>query len=245
MSCSGTKWVAALAVAIALTQPAGAADMLRPPPMAYAPMPVWTGFYVGVHAGGTVSGEDAASPLFGTPVTLSTNPSGVIGGLQFGYNYQFSPTWLVGAEFESSWSSASGNFNFATITPGGAVLSGIFNSNQNWYGTFTGRVGYLIGDWALYAKGGAAWMNVDYNLATSGPFAGGAVNDTRGGYALGLGAEWMFGPGWSTKIEYDYLGFGSSSYALGAFGTNVNTHVQLVKVGVNYHFLPGGFFGWF
>jgi opacity protein-like surface antigen len=55
----------------------------------------------------------------------------------------------------------------------------------------------------------------------------------------------MFGPGWSTNLEYDYLGFGNSSYALGALGTTVNTHVQQIKVGVNYHLLPGAIFGWF
>jgi len=32
------------------------------------------------------------------------------------------------------------NFNFITTTPGGAVASGIFNSNHHWYDTFTGRV---------------------------------------------------------------------------------------------------------
>jgi hypothetical protein len=44
----------------------------------------------------------------------------------------------------------------------------------------------VISDWVLYAKGGAAWINADYNLAASGPFGGGSVKDTRGGYALGL-----------------------------------------------------------
>ena len=41
-----------------------------------------------------------------------------------------------------------------------------------------------------------------------------------------------------------HLGFGNNSYALGSFGTTVDTHVQLIKVGVNYHSLPGAFFGW-
>jgi opacity protein-like surface antigen len=109
----------------------------------------------------------------------------------------------------------------------------------------TGRLGYVISDWVLYAKGGAAWLNADYSLAVSGPIGGGSVSDTRGGYAVGLGAEWMFGPGWSTKLEYDYLGFGNSTYALGGAGTTMNTHVQQIKVGVNYHLLPGAFFGWF
>ena len=62
---------------------------------------------------------------------------------------------------------------------------------------------------------------------------------------LGRRTHEMFAPGWSGKLEYDYLGFGSNSYALGFAGTSVDTHVQLIKAGVNYHLLPGGFFGWF
>jgi outer membrane autotransporter protein len=236
---------AAAALAVTLGAPAGAADLQRASPVLYVPPPVWTGFHIGAHLGYAFAGEDASSGFFGTPVTFSTNPSGVIGGIEAGYDYQFSPNWLVGAELDLSWSSASGNFNFITTTLAGVTASGIFNSNQNWYDTFTGRVGYVISDWVLYAKGGAAWMNADYSLAVSGPFGGGSSNITRSGYAVGLGAEWMFGPGWSTKLEYDYLGFGTRSYALGGVGTTVNTHVQLIKVGVNYHLLPGAFFGWF
>jgi opacity protein-like surface antigen len=239
------RWAAASALALALSAPAGAADLQRPLPQRYPPPPIWTGFHVGAHLGYAFAGEDAASAFFGTPVTFSTNPSGMMGGLNLGYDYQFSPSWLVGAEIEQSWSAVSGNFNFITTTPAGTVASGIFNSNQNWYDTVTGRLGYVIGDWVLYAKGGAAWMNADYALAASGPFGGGSINTIRSGYAAGLGAEWMFGPGWSTKLEYDYLGFGTNSYALGTAGTSVDTHVQLIKVGVNYHLMPGGFFGWF
>jgi outer membrane autotransporter protein len=238
------KYASAAALALLLTVPAGAADLQRAPPN-YLPPPIWTGFHVGVEAGFAFSGEDATSAFFGTPVTFSTNPSGFIGGLEAGYDYQFSPNWLVGAELELTWTTASGNFNFITTTPAGAVASGIFDSNHHWYDTFTGRVGYLIDDWVLYAKGGAAWINADYSVAVSGVPGGGSINDTRVGFDAGLGAEWMFGPGWSTKIEYDYLGFGNHGYALGGVGTTVNTHVQLIKVGVNYHLLPGAFFGWF
>jgi outer membrane autotransporter protein len=239
------RWAAAVALATALSAPAGAADLQRLPPRPYLPPPIWTGFHVGAHLGYAFAGEDATSGFFGTPVTFTTNPSGIIGGVEAGYDYQFSPNWLVGAELDLSWASVSGNFNFITTTPAGTFASGIFNSNHNWYDTFTGRVGYVISDWVLYAKGGAAWVNTDYSLAVSGPFAGGSSNITRSGYAVGLGAEWMFGPGWSTKLEYDYLGFGTGSYVLGGVATTVNAHVQQIKVGVNYHFLPGGFFGWF
>jgi opacity protein-like surface antigen len=207
MSASGTiGWAAAIAFAVMASAPAGAAELRQPPPPrylppGYLPPPIWTGFHVGAHIGGAFSGEDATSTFFGPAVTLSTNPSGIIGGLQAGYDYQFSPNGLIGAELELSWTSASGNFNFFTPTPAGPIASGIFNSNHNWYDTFTGRVGYVINDWVLYAKGGAAWINADYSLAVSAPAGGGTVNDTRAGFAVGLGAEWMFAPGWSGKVE--------------------------------------------
>src|SRR5271169_1445462 len=110
------KWAAVVAT---LGAPASAADLRRPPPPPYVPPPIWTGFHVGAYAGFAFSGEDATSAFFGTPVTFSTNPSGVLGGLEAGYDYQFSPNWLVGAELDLSWASVSGNFNFITTTPAG------------------------------------------------------------------------------------------------------------------------------
>jgi opacity protein-like surface antigen len=222
-----------------LVAPVMAADLA---PSSKAPISVytWTGAYIGGHAGGAFGGEDATNSAIGTPVTYSTNPSGFLGGVQAGYNYQFSPSFLVGAEADMSWSAASGNYNFITTLADGVTnVSGIFNSNQNWYSTAAGRLGYVIGNYMLYAKGGGAWMNADYSLAVTGPVAGGSANLTRSGYVAGGGAEWMFYPGWSAKVEYNYLDFGSSFVPLGVVGATVNSHVSTFKVGVDWH--PGWF----
>ena len=51
-------------------------------------------------------GLNALTPIgWGAP-----NPSGVLGGLQFGCNYLAAPTWLVGVEAELGWASAQGQF---------------------------------------------------------------------------------------------------------------------------------------
>jgi len=233
-----TKWAGAAVLMATFGAPAGAAD-LQALPQRSVPVTIWTGVYIGGHAGGAFGGEDATNPAIGTPVTFSTNPSGFLGGVQAGYNYQFSPSFLVGAEAEMSWSMASGNYNFITTTAAGTAASGIFNSNQNWYNTVAGRFGYVIGNYMLYAKGGGAWMNADYSLAVSGPFAGGSANETRSGYVAGGGAEWMFFPGWSAKVEYSYLDFGSKFAPLGVVGATINSHTSTFKVGVNWH--PGWF----
>src|SRR5262249_25890653 len=103
----------------------------------------WNGLYAGANFGGALSaGEGVATAIGGE----TTNSSGVLGGLQFGYNYKFAPTWLVGIEGELDWTSAQGKANFIDPT---ASLS--VTSDHNWYDTLSGRVGYVMGPLMLYA----------------------------------------------------------------------------------------------
>jgi outer membrane immunogenic protein len=206
--------VAVGALAVSFGTAASAADLPRrpPPPMIVSP---WTGFYAGAHIGGVSSSE---SVDFGG----STDPSGVTGGVQGGYNMQIAPAWLVGIEEEISFTNASGSF------PG-------FQSNHNWYDTFDARLGYILPwhGWMVYGKAGAAWMNADYAVP------GLTVNATRSGWNVGVGAEYMVAPQWSVKAEYNYLDFGKDNIS----GAAIDTQVNQFKVGVNYHFVPGTLFG--
>jgi opacity protein-like surface antigen len=236
---------AAGSIAIALCATANAADLSARPAYTKAPPPMmqplynWTGFYVGANFGGAFSSEDVTT---GDGSTFSPNPSGVLGGVQLGYNYQFSPNWLVGIEGELDWTSASGSGNFFSLAPG----AGSFTSNHNWYDTLDGRLGYVMGSWLLYVKGGVAWMNADYTMsATTGAAS---INTTRVGWNIGAGAEFMIMPQWSAKLEYNFLEFGSDTYgfAVPVFGgTRISTEVHEFKVGLNYHWLPGTLFGRF
>jgi opacity protein-like surface antigen len=231
---------AVAATAITLYTPAHAADVVARPYLK-APPPImlynWTGFYVGAHFGGAFSSEDQS--LLG--LSLSTDPSGVLGGLQYGYNYQFAPDWLVGVEGELSWTSANGS---AAGTVAGTALA--LTSTHNWYDTLAARFGYVQNNWLFYAKVGAAWMNADYALAATGVGAS-SFNATRPGFVVGAGAEYAFTPNWSAKLEYEFLDFGNETfgYPFGGIGvsTNINTQVHEIKVGVNYHFVPGTLFG--
>jgi opacity protein-like surface antigen len=194
----------------------------------------WTGAYVGANFGGAFSaGEHALTPIgWG-----ATNPSGVLGGLQFGYNYLVVPTWLVGIEAELALTSAQGKTNF--VDPAGTASLSI-TSDHNWYDTVSGRVGYVIGPLMLYAKGGAAWMNADYKMQVNSGLDGvTSTNTTRTGWIAGGGLEYMLGSRWSAKLEYDHLDFGSNTLGfVNPFGNSVaiKTAVNEVKAGVNYHF---------
>jgi opacity protein-like surface antigen/outer membrane receptor protein involved in Fe transport len=192
----------------------------------------WAGPYVGANFGGVFNREDVT-----TPIGISaTDPSGVLGGFQLGYNYQFAP-WLLGIEAEFGWTSAQGKTNF--IDPAGTASLSV-TSDHNWYDTLSGRVGYVTGPLMLYAKGGAAWMNADYRLEVNSGIDGATVaNTTRTGWNAGAGLEYMLGSRWSAKLEYDYLDFGSNTLGfVNPFGNSatVKTAVNEVKAGVNYHF---------
>jgi outer membrane autotransporter protein len=210
--------VAVGALAVSIGTSASAADLpRRPPPPIVVPVSPWSGFYIGAHVGGVSASESV-------DFVGSTNPSGVIGGLQAGYNWQIAPTWLVGFEEEISFTNASGSVNG-------------FTSNHNWYDTVDGRLGYILpGGWLLYGKAGVAWTNIDYSVP--GFFS---ANDTRTGWNVGIGAEYLVAPQWSVKAEYSYLDFGKDNIPGTVNG--VDTQVNQFKVGVNYHFLPGTLFG--
>jgi outer membrane receptor protein involved in Fe transport/opacity protein-like surface antigen len=194
----------------------------------------WAGPYVGANFGGAFSaGEHVFTPIgWG-----SINPSGVLGGLQFGYNYLAAPTWLVGVEGELGWSSAQGKTNLVDPVAGTAALS--ITSDQNWYDTLSGRVGYVLGPLLLFGKGGAAWMNADYKMDMNSGLSGVTLtNTTRPGWIAGAGFEYMLGSHWSAKLEYDHLEFGRNTLSfMNPFGNSVTVEsaVNQVKAGVNYH----------
>ena len=211
--------VGALAVSFGTGAPAADLPRRSPPPIVM-PVSPWAGFYVGAHVGGVTSSETL-------DFNGNTDPGGALGGLQAGYNWQIAPLWVAGIEGDFSWTNANGSIPAAQFT-----------SNHNWYSTFDGRLGYTMAPgWLVYGKGGAAWMNADYNMIGTA-----SVNDTRTGWNVGIGAEYLLAPQWTVKAEYNYLDFGKD--AIGAFGgLGVDTQVNQFKLGVNYHFMPGTLFG--
>lgn len=72
--------------------------------------PTWTGFYIGAHLGygegdfdGIFdSGSPLANPAFNGDLGLDMSPSGFVGGLHFGYRYQFESGFVFGAEVDGT-----------------------------------------------------------------------------------------------------------------------------------------------
>ena len=207
-------------------------------------------------------------PAGPNPFDISANcgrPDSFIGGAQIGYNWQMS-TWVFGLEADGAWQRLiERSFTrFATTPTVGSPMGTIagdtayFKSETSGLGTFRGRLGYAPGPWMIYATGGLAVANVKHTftevLAPGNVCVtpGGTTcrtnsnDDTRFGWTVGAGFEWMFTRSWSVGAEYLYVDLGRTNLALAPIagvGSFPNTstasfddrqHVARVKL--NYHF---------
>ncbi|WP_457795944.1 outer membrane protein [Methylocystis sp. S23] len=249
----------AAALAAGSAQAADLPSRKEPPPVA-PPPPVltWNGFYVGLNLGG--GWQDRSSSNVWNNALLWANPAlfpggafpvwgwggnnggggsgGVVGGGQIGYNFQFSPWLVIGAETDFQGTSIGGGGG-GNWWGGGVDLARI-----NWFGTVRGRLGVTFPGWSsvlLYGTGGFAYGEVQRNFWWNQNSA------VQTGWTAGGGAEWMFMPNWSAKVEYLYTDISGANQNLWwnpGFGlNNVNNHTRFhtVRAGVNWHFnLFGG-----
>jgi len=172
----------------------------------------WSGFYAGVNVGYGWNGA----------ANTDLDPSGVIGGGQFGYNFQ-SGHFVFGVETD---------FEGAGISDSSAFLGE--KSAMDFFGTVRGRAGYAFDRALLYATAGYAYGEVRNHFSGFG-----ACSETQSGWVAGGGVEYKLAPNWSGKIEYQYLDLDASDPngpgPLGISWGN-DTQVHTIRVGVNYFF---------
>ena len=231
------KLLLGTAAFIAFAAQAFAADL---PPRPYAKAPAytapevvynWTGFYIGGNVGGAFAGNN----------NLDGNGGRFMGGVQGGFDYQFAPNWVIGAEAQYDWLTHNNN-NGVLFPASGSLVT----ATNNQLGSATGRFGYTWGPALLYAKGGFAWRdnnNISVVNAAGVPVAFTTNGSRKDGYTVGAGIEYMFAPNWSAKAEYQYYNFGNTTFATGpadVIGARFRDDEHTVKVGVNYRFGWGG-----
>jgi len=227
-----------------------AADLsLKASPPPAAPFS-WTGFYVGGNIGagwGTSDTTFLANPAFGfgfnSNLPFGTlSPSGVLGGVQAGYNWQ--ADWIVlGVEGNFDGADIKANSACSNDSVGGTLAC---STRTDWLASVSGRVGGVVGDRMLaYVKGGGVWNDTKYSATdTLGAFLlpGTTVTSTaiRSGWLLGFGLEYVFSPHWTGFVEYDYMDFGSHTvtFTTSGFsvGASLDDKLSQVKTGVNYKF---------
>jgi outer membrane immunogenic protein len=204
--------------------------------------------------------------------SLPLKSNGFIGGGQIGYNYQFATSWVVGIEADiQGIAGGNGSTSVLSVVPrtsppalaGTTVQTDVTVSKSlNYLGTVRGRFGYLLTPTLLiFGDGGLAYGGINSDTGIFGaevpntgstPFFGlGRASTTRVGWTAGGGAEWMFLPNWSAKLEYAYYDLGSVTYNsspltsnlivggvtfINTAATRVHYNGNIVRAGINYHF---------
>jgi len=231
--------LASTALCALLVQSALAADLLPtkkgPPPAPVAAPFSWTGFYIGANAGGLWSrdGVDESSCTGGVCSLVGTDTldlSGVVGGVQAGYNYQIQ-SFVLGVEGDLDWSSAKGSDY--------PVISGQTHSaSLPFFADLRARLGVAIGRVLPYVTGGVVVADVQNKLdpAAFSLDRGGAST----GWAIGGGAEYAIDAHWSVKVDCLYMQFPSVTktqvVGCGYNSAKFEDSAEVARVAVNYRF---------
>jgi opacity protein-like surface antigen len=159
-------------------------------------------------------------------VTIEDNRDdvAVVGGLHVGYNWQRQSA-LLGVEADAD-----------------------FADGFDYIASLRGRLGYVAGDFLLYATAGIALAALDDNTVTfKTPLASHSFergDDTLVGAVVGAGVEYKVASNLSVGLEGLYYFFGeeSNSYNITEGGTSyriseeVDNDVWTVRARVSYHF---------
>jgi outer membrane immunogenic protein len=253
------KSLIAAAASLLIATPTFAADLpVKAPRAAPAVAAVynWTGFYIGGHAGYGWGQTDSTilEDSFAFPAgTVNTNKfDGFLAGGQVGANYQ-TGQWVFGVEADFSWSDINGDSIHPAINP--VPRQSETTSEVNWVITLTGRLGITTGPALFYVKGGGAWADFESHSNTINTNNGVITQTTSGGetrfgWTVGGGLEYALGANWSAKVEYNYLDFGTERVTRSGFNfandtpvtaeRDADTHLHIVKFGINYRFGAGG-----
>jgi outer membrane immunogenic protein len=237
--------------AIALATGAHAADMGRPVYEAPAPAPIpftWSGFYIGANVGavwGRSSATDdptKSSELWigsGTVGSVDANSTGIIGGLQLGYNWQFA-SLVVGLEGDISFSSLD-HTSPVTTSPGGGVDS--YRSRLSALGTIRGRVGWAFDRLLVYGTGGVAFASLKDEYFDPPSVIGFTTSPSSGvtGWTAGGGIEYAFTDHWTVRGEYLHVEFPDRSagvlpFIRTAYTFTFKDSLDIARVGINYKF---------
>ncbi|WP_426412897.1 outer membrane protein [Bradyrhizobium ganzhouense] len=162
---------------LAISAAVGAAQAADMPLKAKAPPPPpvasWTGWYVGLNAGGIWPNDNGiahtaiagpcdpafagctlanASTLLANGSSFSSgfgNNVGFTGGGQLGYNWQFNGSGVAGFEADIAWTDQNRSVTFASVTPfpgfpgSSQAYAATISRHLDYIGTVRGRLGFL------------------------------------------------------------------------------------------------------
>lgn len=210
-----------------------------------APATDWTGFYVGVNLGVIFNGSQIQGqnrnfirPSYNETISYT----GVLPGLQFGYNYQTRSNWVLGVEGDFTYPDTNGQFTYYSRRQAGTFDR--FTTKNILQGSLRGRFGKAFGDFFPYLTGG--FSIADTGLSYSNELGQSYSNyAAQAGYILGGGVEYSPMEHVSIRAEYLYANYGAPQNLntsavscitdpTGQVGADLNS--STLRAAINYRF---------
>ncbi len=189
------KLLLGAATAMLIVGSASAADLaVRAPPPGAASFIAspWDGLYIG----GNVGYGRTTFDVTANGQSASEDATGVLGGVQIGFNKQLG-TFVLGLETDFDITSIEKTTNGVT-------------TKLPWFGTTRGRLGFLVNPALLiYGTGGVAYGRAEVSVP------GASVKIPGVGWAAGAGLQWAFSPQWSIGAEYLHIELDGPSASVG------------------------------
>jgi opacity protein-like surface antigen len=140
---------------------------------------------------------------------------------------------VLGAEVDGSWAFVRGNTNRNQTIITSSTNNGL---GYRALATGAGRIGYAMGQWLAYAKGGVAWA--DMEITTRYQVLPTTYQRSLIGAVGGAGLEVAFLRNVSAKVEYNliYIPTDHLVYASPNTTSSLDHLVQVVKAGINVRF---------
>lgn len=222
-----------------------AADLQTAPLVATIQPINWSGFYLGINAGGGIANAPSDFSLAGLPITATAPNSllGALGGVQAGYNWQ-SGAIVFGLEADFQLARIKGSIEAPCAVLACTIpIKASYGHDVSWFGTARGRVGYAADTWMAYLTGGYVYSRLNTTaIAATGPVEAVAKwSDTASGWTVGGGVEIAVSAPWSLKLEYLYADFGRSTITwrptlLPTINDSTHLDLHIVRLGANYRF---------
>ena len=227
---------------LALGSAALAADLPRKGPTAAPiyppPMASWAGCYLGASVGAVHHNQTGNFLNPDGPDPFDFGKTGGIYGGYLGCNWQ-NRSFVYGIE---------GDFNGLSGTSGTAIPIqdtdyGPFSAKMNWFGTIRGRAGLAVDNAMIYLTGGVAFANIKTSLIAVNSDQGSfSSSDTRVGWTVGAGVEYMFTPNWIGRVEMLYAAFDNNgvnfpaTFSGSPFGytSHLSNELMIGRVGLAY-----------
>lgn len=230
--------IAGLLMAASIESAAAADLPVKARPAVPAASPMWSGFYIGGHAGSAEADVTWREVSFIADQSFVFSPDRFVGGLHAGINYQTGP-WVVGVEV--SWTG--GRLSQKVLDTSGLVelttqIDGIV--------TVVGRVGLASDRWLAYVTGGYASANLKVNERLTGCCLPGAFasDESENGPSIGGGIEYLLPNNFIIGVDYKYIDLGKTTRAgvteqlIPVSFNNIDSSIQMITGRLSYKFGP-------